>query len=67
MSNRMYNGLPLFEVDIGDFAYIVECVTCGKRVLTRNISDPELKKYFDTVRKASFAATYGGTVIIYGR
>ena len=64
---RAYNGLPLFEVDFGDFSYIVECVMTGKRMLTRNICDSELKEYFNTVRRANFAATYGGTVIIYGR
>jgi hypothetical protein len=67
MPSRIYNGLPLFDVDICDFSYVVECVTLGKKMLSRNISDPELKKYFDTVRKAKFAASYGGTVIIYGR
>ena len=65
--HRMYNGLPLFEVDFGDFSYIVECVMHGKRMLVRNISDNGLKEYFNTVRRANFAATYGGTVIMYGR
>ena len=65
--HRMYNGLPLFEVDFGDFSYIVECVMHGKRMLVRNISDNGLKEYFNTVRRANFAATYGDTVIIYGR
>jgi hypothetical protein len=64
---RKYNGLPLFEVPFGDFSYIVECVMTGKRILTRNLGDDELKEYFNTVRRANFAATYGGTVIIYGR
>ena len=64
---REYNGLPLFCVDFGDFSYIVECVMTGKRILTRNLADDALKEYFNAVRRANFAATYGGTVIIYGR
>jgi hypothetical protein len=65
--HRMYNGMPLFELEFNDFSYVVECVMCGKRMLARNISSQELKQYFESVRRANFAATYGGTVIIYGR
>lgn len=63
----MYNGMPLFELEFNDFSYVVECVMYGKRMLARNISSQELKQYFESVRRANFAATYGGTVIIYGR
>lgn len=66
MSVRSYNGKPLFTVGFGDFAEISESVLLNKRLLSRNIADPELKKYFINSRKPSFAVVYDDVIVSYG-
>ena len=66
MSVRSYNGRPLFTVGFGDFAAVSESGLLNKRLLSRNIENPELKKYFINSRKPSFAVVYDDVIVSYG-
>lgn len=61
-----YNGVPLFAVDIGDFATVAESVALGKRLLARNIRDDALRDYFVRTRKPNFAVVYEDVIVSYG-
>lgn len=68
MSDRMqYNGMPMFMVDFDDFSYVLECIDGNKRLLSRNIRNPDLKDYFTASRKPKFAVSYSEIVVSYGK
>ena len=62
----VYNGRPLFMVDRCDFVTVTECVHSNKRLLARNIENPELREYFVNTRKPFFAVSYDDVIVSYG-
>lgn len=66
MSARMYNGRPLFSVGFSDFVAVSESVLDNKRLLSRNIVNPELRQFFINSRKPSFAVVYDDVIVSYG-
>jgi hypothetical protein len=63
----VYNGRPLFAVNLSDFTTVTECVHSNKRLLARNIQSDELREYFVNTRKPFFAVTYEDVIVSYGR
>ena len=63
----VYNGRPLFAVNLSDFATVTECAHSNKRLLARNIQSDELRDYFVNTRKPFFAVTFNDVIVSYGR
>ena len=66
MASAQYNGRPLFYVGFSDFATVTECINGNRRLLARNIENPELRAYFVNTRKPFFAVAYDDVIVSYG-
>ena len=64
---QMFNGKPCFKVDADDFMYIAACATMGKRLLSKNIKNGELREYYVNSRVPEFAVDYDGVILTWYR
>lgn len=60
-----FNGTPCFKVDADDFLYIATCATMNKRLLSKNIKNEALRKYYVETRVPKFAIDYDGVVLTW--
>lgn len=58
-----YNGIPIFNIGVSDFSYIVNCNESGSRILSKNIVRKELQNLYKKSRDKSFGVCYEGVII----
>ena len=65
---RRINGRPVFKVGFADFTYVVSLFNDpNKRMLTRNISSPELSGYIRESRSRDCYVEYCGILLDMGK
>lgn len=63
MPDSQYNGMPLFIVDADDFIYIASCHQLGKRLLSKNIKNDDLREYYIGARSPKFIVNFNGLIL----
>lgn len=62
---QTYNGIPVFDVPIGDFLMVIDAEANGKRLLSKNLSDESLRAFYIAERKPAFYVIFGGVRVRY--
>ena len=53
----------MFIVDADDFIYITSCLQLGKRLLSKNIKNDDLRDYYIGSRSPRFIVNFNGLIL----